>query len=74
MNIQRLFATNLRRLRQASGLSQSRFAVLSNVDRTHLNKLEMGRKTPTLLIIARLAHALKVEPGILLLKNKTDQR
>jgi transcriptional regulator with XRE-family HTH domain len=58
---------NVRRLRQASGLSQEKFALEHQIDRTYISGIERGARNPTIVIIARLAEALKVDMHELLL-------
>ncbi|MGC4090475.1 MAG: XRE family transcriptional regulator [Polyangiaceae bacterium] len=53
-------AENLRRLREARGLTQQDLSVASGVPRPTLAHLESGSANPTLSVIARVAHALSV--------------
>ena len=57
-----MFATNLRRLRNARGLSQDELAYDAEMSRSYLSQLEKGAFHASLKIIGRLAEALKVEP------------
>lgn len=68
MDIRDIFATNLRRLRQAAELSQDDLAYEAKVSRSYLNQIEQGTYYASLKIIERLAEALKVEPAALLEK------
>jgi len=61
-----VFATNLRRLRNAKGLSQDALAYEAEVSRSYLSQLEKGAFYASLNIIGRLADALGVEPAELL--------
>jgi len=45
------------------GLSQESLALLSQVERSHLGKIERGEHIPNLVLIFRLAHNLKIPPG-----------
>ena len=49
------FATVLRRLRTAQGLSQERLAERAGIHRTYVSQLERRLKSPTLNTIAKLA-------------------
>jgi transcriptional regulator with XRE-family HTH domain len=58
-----LFATNLRRLRNASGLSQDDLAAEAEVSRSYLSQIETGKYHVSLRIIAKLAWVLRTEPA-----------
>jgi transcriptional regulator with XRE-family HTH domain len=66
MDLREVFATNLRRLRNASGLSQDDLAYQAGVSRSYLSQLEKGAFYASLRIVGRLAEALNVEPAELL--------
>lgn len=66
MDLRQVFATNLRRLRHARGLSQEDLAYEAEVNRTYLSKLEKGTSYVGLEVIGKLARVLKVEPAQLL--------
>jgi transcriptional regulator with XRE-family HTH domain len=53
-------AANLRRLREARGLSQRQMAKLSGIPRPTWGSLEAGSANPTLAVLARAAAALQV--------------
>jgi len=50
--------SNLRRLRVRRGLSLERLAALSGVSRAMLSQVELGRSTPTINVVWRIARAL----------------
>lgn len=58
------FATALRTVRKARGLSQEAFSEVSS--RTYLSSLERGLKSPTLNKVAELCEVLDVHPLTLL--------
>ena len=62
MDIREIFATNLRRLRNAKALSQDDLAYEAEISRSYLSQLEKGKFYASLKIIERLAAALSVEP------------
>ncbi len=66
MDLREVFATNLRRCRNARGLSQDDLAYEAGVSRSYLSQLEKGVFYASLKIIGKLAEALKVEPAELL--------
>ena len=63
MDLRGVFATNLRRLRNARGLSQDDLAYEAGVSRSYLSQLEKGAFYASLKIIGRLAQELKAEPA-----------
>ena len=66
-----MFAANLRRLRNAKGVSQDELAHEANVSRSYLSQLEKGTFYASLNVVGRLSEALGVEPAELL---KTPQK
>jgi XRE family transcriptional regulator, regulator of sulfur utilization len=50
------FGRTLRRLREAGGYSQERFADAIDVHRTHIGRLEGGHGNPSLEVIAKIAY------------------
>jgi transcriptional regulator with XRE-family HTH domain len=64
MGLRGVFATNLRRLRNARGLSQDDLAYEARIRRSYLSQLEKGAfNASPLKIIGKLARALKAEPA-----------
>jgi transcriptional regulator with XRE-family HTH domain len=66
MDLRDVFATNLRRLRHAKGLSQDELAYEAGVSRGYLSQIEKGVFYASLKVIGKLASALAVEPAELL--------
>lgn len=62
MDLRQLFATNLRRLRHARGLSQDELALEAEMSRSYLSQLEKGKFHVSLKVLGRLADALRAEP------------
>ncbi|MBX2802649.1 MAG: XRE family transcriptional regulator [Myxococcales bacterium] len=63
MDLEQLSANlsrNVRRLRSLRGFTQARLSEMSGVPRPTIAKLESGSPNPTLSVLARLAHALRV--------------
>jgi transcriptional regulator with XRE-family HTH domain len=57
---------NVRRLRQIAGLTQEQLAFEASIDLTYVGGIERGRRNPSLLVMVRIAEALKVDPESLL--------
>jgi transcriptional regulator with XRE-family HTH domain len=66
MDLREVFATNLRRLRHAKGLSQDDLAYEAEVSRSYLSQIEKGVFFASLKVVGKLAKALNVEPAELL--------
>jgi transcriptional regulator with XRE-family HTH domain len=66
MDLREVFATNLRRLRHAKGLSQDDLAYEAEVSRSYLSQLEKGAFYASLKIVGKLAVVLEVDPAELL--------
>ena len=64
MDLREVFATNLRRWRNARELSQDDLAYEANVSRSYLSQLEKGSFYASLKVIGRLAEALEVELAV----------
>jgi transcriptional regulator with XRE-family HTH domain len=61
--VSRHFGTNLARKREFRGFSQEQLGMTAGLHRTHIGLLERGLRTPRLDTIAKLASALKIDPG-----------
>jgi transcriptional regulator with XRE-family HTH domain len=66
MDLREVFATNLRRVRHAKGLSQDDLAYEAGVSRSYLSQIEKGVFFASLKIVGKLAKALDVEAADLL--------
>jgi transcriptional regulator with XRE-family HTH domain len=66
MDLREVFATNLRRLRHARGLSQDDLAYEAEISRSYLSQLEKGAYYASLKIVGKLALVLDVDPAELL--------
>ncbi|MFT3816490.1 MAG: helix-turn-helix transcriptional regulator [Rubrivivax sp.] len=58
--------TALRRVREARSISQERLALLAEVDRSYVGRIERGDNNPALLTLVRLAGALEISVATLL--------
>lgn len=72
MDIVKVFGTNVKRHRQALGISQEAFAEKCGLHRTYISAIECFRRSISLENIQRIADALGVEPYRLLQENKED--
>ena len=61
-----IVATNVRRYRQARGLSQQDFANEIDMDRTYYSGVERGERNVSIDNIERIAKGLEVSPQLLL--------
>jgi len=66
MDIREVFARNLRKARNAKGLSQEALAHEANIDRTYVSALERSEYSATIVMVDKLARALGVEASALL--------
>jgi transcriptional regulator with XRE-family HTH domain len=62
----KVVGNNVRALREQLGISQEELGFRSNLDRTYVSGVERGVRNPTVIVLARLATALGVEPSALL--------
>ena len=66
MHIREVFALNLRRARNARGLSQEALVHEADVDRTYVSALERSKYSATIDMVDKLAKALGVDASALL--------
>ncbi len=66
MDLRDIFAANLRRVRNAKGLSQDDLAYEAEMSRSYLSQLEKGKFYASLRVIEKIADVLEVEPAELL--------
>lgn len=57
---------NVRRRRIAAGLTQEQLAFEAQIDLTYVGGIERGKRNPSVLVLARIAEALGIEPAKLL--------
>lgn len=57
-------------LRRSRGLSQEAFADLAHFHRTYVAEIETGKRNPTLITVGRIAAALDVGIGDVLLATE----
>ena len=62
MDIQKQVGKNLARIRKEKGFSQESLAFECELHRTYISGIERGIRNPSILILDKIAKALKVEP------------
>ena len=70
MSIRDVLALNLKKYRQAAGLSQEELAHRAEIDRTYLSSIERSVYGATIDVVDRLAKALDVEAADLLARPR----
>lgn len=63
MDLARLLAESLQRLRREAGLTQAQMARVLGISRPTLTRLESASQNVTLRTLARLCRVLRCEPG-----------
>ena len=66
MDIWRQLGLNVQRIRKEHDWSQEELAFESGLHRTYISGIERGARNPTVLVLEKLAEALKVAPANLL--------
>lgn len=66
MDIRRQVGRNLSKFRKDKGLTQEELAFDCELDRTYISGIERGVRNPTILILQKIASALKIAPSKLL--------
>ena len=71
-NGKQIFGVNVRRFREARGMTQENLAEAAELDRSYIGGVERGERNPTLTAILQLAKALTVTPASLFQGIGTD--
>ena len=66
MDVRRRVGLNVKRLREAKGLSQEAFAHEVGMHRTYVSGVERGVRNPTVTVVEKLGQAFGIAPGRLL--------
>jgi transcriptional regulator with XRE-family HTH domain len=69
----KVVAEAVRRARKAAGLSQEDLALEAGVDRTYISQVERGKRNVTIVVLARIAKALKTTPDRLLVPSRKSR-
>ena len=64
------FASNVRQLRRAKGLTQEQLARAAAIGRPFLSRIERGHFSVTLETVGALADALEISPATLITANR----
>jgi transcriptional regulator with XRE-family HTH domain len=70
MSIRDVLAKNVRKYRQAAGLSQEELAHRAEIDRTYISSIERSVYAASIDVVDRLAKALDVEAADLLVRPR----
>ena len=66
MDMRKKVGANVRLLREKAEISQEELADRSRLHRTYISDVERGVRNPTVLVLAKIAKALGVDPHVLL--------
>jgi len=69
----RVVAEAVKRARKASGLSQEALAFEAGLDRTYISQVERRKRNVTIVVLARIAKALKTTPDRLLIPARKSK-
>ena len=69
MDVRKRVGMNLRRLRAERSLTQEDFATDSGFDRGYVSGIERGVRNPSILVLERVAIALRVDISELFRRN-----
>lgn len=69
MQLLHVFSSNLRKYRNAAGLSQEAFANKAGLHRTYISALERGKRSVAIDNIEKIAGALEIEAYLLFVEN-----
>lgn len=72
MEVRRRVGLNVRYLREARGLSQEALAFECGLHRTYISGVERGVRNPTVVVLEKIAKALKM-PSSRLLDDPVDK-
>jgi len=65
MEIQAVFAENMKKYRKQAKITQEKLAELCNTDYRYIGQIETGRRYPSLEFIGKIAAALNIAPYLL---------
>jgi transcriptional regulator with XRE-family HTH domain len=63
LNIQQRFGLKVQQLRKKTGMSQEKFALSINMDRTYLASIEAGKRNVSICNIEKIAKGFNVSLG-----------
>jgi transcriptional regulator with XRE-family HTH domain len=56
----------IRQYRKNKNLSQEVLSGLANIDRSHLSKIELGKRSPTVAALSKIANAMDIKASDIL--------
>jgi len=65
MDIQAVFAGNMKKYRKLAKITQEKLAELCNTDYRYIGQIETGRRYPSLEFVGKIATALNIAPYLL---------
>lgn len=71
-DLQIVFRSNLRAIREAKNLSQRALASKANSAQNTISELESGKASPTLAMIEKLCQALEIDSDVLLTESGAE--
>ncbi|HEY3949837.1 helix-turn-helix transcriptional regulator [Phenylobacterium sp.] len=74
MELRKILAQNVRRLRRGKRLTQDDLAGMAHIDRTYVSDIERCIYAATVDVLEELAWALEVEPSELLTARAPSER
>lgn len=60
-----LISDILRKFRHEKNFSQEELAGRLGIEQSYISMLEVGKRTPSILMLIRIAEALEVSPGVM---------
>jgi len=60
-DVRKLFAEKLRAIRVERNLSQLDLALMCELDRTYIGRIETMKRTPSLVVLEKIANGLDIE-------------
>lgn len=74
MDIKIIVGKNIRGFRNKLGVSQEKFAELADINRSYVGDVERGKFNLSIATLYKIAKALKVEPGVLFVKDSYKEK
>ena len=72
MDVKKLVGRNVRAIRRNLGWSQEELSFNADLHRTYISGIERGARNPTVVVLAKVAAALRVPPSRLLEELRDD--
>lgn len=73
MDIKKKFGKHVKKLRLERGLSQEKLAYEADIDRTYIPSIEKGERNVSIVVIEKIAKALKVKISVLFDEQPENQ-